>query len=83
MRRLKVSKALHWLKLNHVDYYDCEISEKNLASYPEDGPPVVVDYHPSSSDKNPESTSVHDYESLNVNLRLVPLTEVSMSNSDA
>ena len=35
VRRLKVSKALHWLKLNHVDYYDCEISDKNLASYPE------------------------------------------------
>jgi len=26
---------------------------------------------------------VNYYESLNVNLRLVPLTEVSMSNSDA
>ena len=46
---LKVSKALHWLKLNHVDYYDCEISEKNLASYPEDGPPVVIDYYPSNT----------------------------------
>ena len=45
------TKALHWLKLNHVDYYDCEISEKNLASNPEDGPPVVVDYYPSSSNK--------------------------------
>src|ERR1700723_2836503 len=28
VRRLKVSKALHWLKLNHVDYYDCEIQTK-------------------------------------------------------
>jgi len=62
VRRLKVSKALHWLKLNHVDYYDCEISENNLASYPEEGPSVVVDYHPSSLNKNPESTSVHDME---------------------
>ena len=62
VRRLKVSKALHWLKLNHIDYYDCEISDKNLASYPEEGPPVVVDYHPSSSNKNPEATSVHDME---------------------
>jgi hypothetical protein len=57
-----VSKTLHWLKLNHVDYYDCEISEKKLASYPEEGPPVVVDYHSSSSVKNPESTIVHDME---------------------
>jgi hypothetical protein len=55
-------KALHWLKLNHVDYFDCEISDKNLASYPEEGPPVVVDYNPSNSNKNPESTSVHDLE---------------------
>src|SRR6202044_2113789 len=62
VRHLKVSKALHWLKLNHVDYYDCEISARNLASYPEEGPPVVVDYHPSSENKNPESTSVHDME---------------------
>jgi hypothetical protein len=62
VRRLKVSKALHWLKLNHIDYYDCEISDKNLASYPEEGPPVVVDYHSSSANKNPESTSVHDME---------------------
>jgi hypothetical protein len=62
VRRLKVSNVLYWLKLNHVDYYDCEISDKNLASYPEEGPPVVVDYHPSSSNKNPESTSVHDME---------------------
>jgi len=35
---------------------------QNLASYPEEGPPVVVDYHPSSSNKNPESISVHDME---------------------
>jgi hypothetical protein len=62
VRRLKVSKALYWLKLNHIDYYDCEISEKNLASYPEDGPPVVVDYYPSNSNKNPESTSVNDMD---------------------
>jgi Domain of unknown function (DUF6570) len=62
VRHIKVSTALHWLKFNHVDYYDCKISEKNLASYPEDGPPVVVDYYLSSSNKNPESTSVHDME---------------------
>ena len=62
VRCLKVSKALHWLKLNHIDYYDCEISDKNLASYPEEGPPVDVDYHSSSANENPESTSVHDME---------------------
>ena len=62
MRCLKVSKALHWLKLNHIDYFDSEISDRNLASYTEEGPPVVVDYHPSNSNKNPGSTSVHDIE---------------------
>jgi len=62
VRRLKVTKALHWLKLNHIDYYDCSISEKNLASYPDEGPPVVVDYYTSDSNKDPESTSTNDME---------------------
>jgi len=57
-----VFAALKWLKLNHIDYYDCEISEKNLASYPDDSPPVVVDYHQMTSNKNPESTSLHDID---------------------
>jgi hypothetical protein len=39
-----------------------EILEKTLASYPEDGPPVVVDYYPSSSNKSPESTSVNNMD---------------------
>jgi len=65
-----VSKALYWLKLNHIDYYDCEISEKNLASYPEDGPPVVVDYYPSSSITNPESTSVNDMDGEDVHQKV-------------
>jgi hypothetical protein len=51
VRCLKVFKALHWLQLNYIDYYDCEISDKNLASYSEEGPLVLVDYHPSSSNK--------------------------------
>jgi len=62
VRRMKVSKALRWLKLNHIDYYDCSISERNLASYPDEGPPVVVDYYASNSNKDPESTSIHDVE---------------------
>ena len=44
VRRNKVAKALEWLKLNHIDYSDLEISYKNLESYPEDSPPVVIDY---------------------------------------
>ena len=44
VRRNKVAKALEWLKFNHRDYADLEISYKNLESYPEDSPPVVVNY---------------------------------------
>lgn len=44
VRRKKVAAALEWLKLNHSDYYDLEISYKNLDDYPEDVPPVVIDY---------------------------------------
>jgi len=39
-----VGKALEWLKLNYRDYADLEISYKNLESYPEDSPPVVINY---------------------------------------
>jgi len=57
-----VGKALEWLKLNHKDYADLEISYKNLNLYPEDLPPVVINYRHSASNKIPETTSVHDME---------------------
>ena len=60
VRRNKVATALNWLKLNNFDYYDLEISLENLNDYPENGIPVVVDYRQSSTNKNPESTAVHD-----------------------
>jgi hypothetical protein len=41
VRRNKVRSALEWLKLNHCDYADLEISQRNLDSYPENGPPVL------------------------------------------
>ena len=44
VRRKKVSDALEWLKLNHADYHDLDISQDNLKEYPENGPPVVVAY---------------------------------------
>jgi hypothetical protein len=62
VRKNKVRAALEWLKLNHCDYYDLEISQRNLDKYPEDGPPVVVDYHQSFTNKDPESTAVNDME---------------------
>jgi hypothetical protein len=60
VRRQKVSEALEWLKLNHCDYYDLEISQRNLSEYPENGPPVVVDYYKSDTNKDPESAAVND-----------------------
>src|SRR5277367_253180 len=60
VRRNKVAAALNWLKLNHADYYDVEISQVNLNEYPEHDIPVVIDYRHSLTNKNPESTAVHD-----------------------
>ena len=60
VRRLKVSKALEWLKLNHIGYKDLIVSHKNLNSYPEDGPPVVVDYRRSVKERDPEAVGQGD-----------------------
>ena len=49
-----------------MDYFDLEISEKNLNEYPEDKPFVVVDYHQSFSNKDPESTAVYDNDDMKV-----------------
>ncbi|TFK78573.1 hypothetical protein K466DRAFT_507092 [Polyporus arcularius HHB13444] len=63
VRRNKVAKALEWLKLNHADYADLEISYKNLSGYPEDEPPVVVNFTQSTgSNKDPESTASNGEE---------------------
>ena len=64
VRRNKVASALEWLKLNHIDYSDLEISEENLQSYPLEGVPVVVDYKRTSTDSNKLSSamSLHDNE---------------------
>ena len=43
IRRQKVMEALEWLKLNHHDYADLEISYKNLSDYPEYVLPVSTD----------------------------------------
>lgn len=44
VRRHKVAAALEWLKLNHEDYADLEISQENLMSYAHRDIPVSVDY---------------------------------------
>ena len=60
VRRNAVIKALQWLKLNHANYADLEISYLNAMQYGEDMPPVSVEYRPSATNKVPEGTSVHD-----------------------
>ena len=62
VRRNHVAKALEWLKLNHTDYADIEISQKNLDEYMEDTPPVSIEYRSADTNKNPEGTSVFDMD---------------------
>jgi len=62
VRRLKVSKALHWLKLNHIDYYDCSISERNLAHIQTKALQLLLIIIHQVLNKDPESTSIHDME---------------------
>ena len=62
VRRNAVINALEWLKLNHADYADIEISNKNMAQYEETMPPVSIEYRPAVTNKVPEGTSVFDCE---------------------
>ena len=59
VRHKAVKEALDWLKLNHKDYYDIEISDENLQQYSEDVPPVVIDWQKSNIDVEKESLSVN------------------------
>ena len=44
VRQNQIKRALRWLKLNHPDYADISISEKNLNQYPENTAPVCIEY---------------------------------------
>lgn len=61
VNRNKVAAALKWLKINHSDYADLTIFFENLNKYPEDIPPVIVDFCPSNKkdNKDPEATGVN------------------------
>ena len=61
-RRKHISEALEWLKINHSDYANVKISQENLKLYPEEGPPVTIDYRSSVINKHKEATSVFDME---------------------
>jgi hypothetical protein len=58
VRHNHIARALEWLKLNHSDYADIDISEKNLLDYPEDMPPISVKYKLLTNNKTPEGTSI-------------------------
>ncbi|KAJ7893675.1 hypothetical protein B0H14DRAFT_2334712, partial [Mycena olivaceomarginata] len=63
VRRDRVKTALDWLKLNHSDYSDLEISLENLVHLPENGIPCGVEWKQTEegeSNKVPEQLSVHD-----------------------
>ena len=62
VRRNHVKHALQWLILNHKDYEDVIFSETNLLEYPEDTPPVSIEYQKMDSNKNPEGASIFDVD---------------------
>ena len=65
VRRNVVKDALEWLKLNHVDYEDLNISFENLNDYPLVGVPVNIEYSksdPESGNKFASAMSVYDNE---------------------
>ncbi len=53
---------MEWLKLNHRDYADIEISEENLQQYLETEISVSIEHCECSSNKVPEGKSKHDSE---------------------
>ncbi|EEB88754.1 hypothetical protein MPER_13236 [Moniliophthora perniciosa FA553] len=59
VRRNVVINALEWLKVNHVDYKDVELSHNNLLQYSETMPPCAITFNQSTIDR-PESAPVFD-----------------------
>ncbi|KAI5821638.1 hypothetical protein K523DRAFT_257969, partial [Schizophyllum commune Tattone D] len=62
VRRDYIRRALQWLRVHHPDYADVQISEERLAQYPEDLPPVTVQYKPADGNIAPEGRSAYDVE---------------------
>ncbi|EIM79081.1 uncharacterized protein STEHIDRAFT_37964, partial [Stereum hirsutum FP-91666 SS1] len=58
----KVKRALEWLKLNHCDYADLEISYANLNEYPENIPPVSVQFTKVPDHDPYENLALHQTE---------------------
>jgi len=62
VRRNRVMHALQWLKANHCDYANIEISTQNLEGYSETELPVSIQYCASNTNKASEGTSVFDID---------------------
>ena len=62
VRRNSVIAALEWLRLNHSDYADIQISKENVMQYEENMPPVSIEYRERLTNKVAEGTSVFDQE---------------------
>ncbi|KAJ3557014.1 hypothetical protein NM688_g1702 [Phlebia brevispora] len=60
VRRDKVFIALQWLKNNHCDYVDLDISIENLNMYPEHRPPVDWYYERSDGQMSATSLAVNE-----------------------
>ena len=60
VRRSYVARALEWLKLNNIYYSDLEVAYDELEKYPENTPPVTVEYRHSLTTKVEEGTSSFD-----------------------
>ncbi|OBZ78026.1 hypothetical protein A0H81_02090 [Grifola frondosa] len=62
VRHLEVMDALRWLKLNHSEYGNVDLSDTNMRQYCQDEPPVCVVYRPGDGKAPAESLSVNDLE---------------------
>jgi hypothetical protein len=60
IRRQKVLTALKWLQINNSLYHDIVIDREALSSYPENSPPVSVEYKEMNSNRFAESMSQND-----------------------
>lgn len=62
VRNRKIYDALQWLKLNHDDYSDLDmtVTEATLKKYPIEGIPIAMEYEISDSNKISEATGLDD-----------------------
>ncbi|KAJ3752057.1 hypothetical protein EV360DRAFT_89122 [Lentinula raphanica] len=60
LRHHVIAPALEWLIVNHFDYTDVTFSPENLAQYPENVPPVAVEFFKKGTNRNAEGVSIHD-----------------------